>query len=668
MSISNSKIGSLLSKTKDKISSFISEVIYKPSEPLTEINSILAKNQYLKKNNTIDLYRSDYIPYKKNISNSFQNIEKDIHSNILGQKTSRTNFNEISRKINIPNDKRYHKSLLENSLDSIRNEIRQKREENIIRMNELSNKKDKLNDFFYDENNNKGKFTSIFNSNISKKINNNDDDINLDENEQNIFNSNSKNDYSNSLQENSFLDKTNLKRKFNPDFICSDINESFSINSKIKKKKIDKNMIIIQKQTEFAFKYNKEEKTSKDVKVLFGSPKEDIKSEFFSNNAIFGLKPVEKKEEKTIKNDSKEINKEPKIKFGSPKEPIISQPLSNNFSFGVKKEQKEEKKEETRNVLFGVPKESIKYEPLMVDPKFGFENKENNNKENKKEIKEEKKDKVLFETPKENDCKNKNLPLKATFTFEIKKEEENPLEQNKTLASSDNLFLNKIEDKINNNKKDSKDENNNPFINVQSKNNLFDNNSEEQSSNLFSLIPRQEPTNLTTESNFLGNEKAPVKSIFGELGLFGKKETNEDKKENKPFSLFGESKLINSTNNSSLFGDKGEKNDKDKKESLFGSSTIFNNKKNDNNKISLFGDSNINNSTSLFKTENVHSEKKHSLFEFNNDNKNNSLFGNINNDKNSTLFGSKETFNNKSLFGENNNSLFGNLNDDKNKL
>ena len=225
MSFSNSKLSNILSKTKDKISSFISDVLYQPKNSYSEINSFLNKNHNKNKSNRIDLYRSDYIPFKNN-NNSFLNFEKKEYPNFLGQKTLRSSDSNSFRKINIPNDKRYHKSLLETSLDKIRNEIRQKREENIQRMNELNNKSDKLNEFFNDENNNKGKFTSmLFKSNDK---NNADNGINLNENEENIYSTNSKKDFNNSYNEISYFNKSQLKRTFDEELIKSDINESFS--------------------------------------------------------------------------------------------------------------------------------------------------------------------------------------------------------------------------------------------------------------------------------------------------------------------------------------------------------------------------------------------------------------------------------------------------------
>jgi hypothetical protein len=329
MSYSNSNIKNFLNNTRDKISSFISDALYSPPNNIYQINSSISKP--FSKSYSIDLYRSDYIPLKKNINNSQLNYERNEYSNLLGLKTSRSNnsINQIKR-INIPNDKRYHKSLLESSLDQIRNEIRQKKEENIIRMNELNNKKDKLNDFFHNENNNKGKFTSIFSDN---NVNNKDDNsINLDENVNNSI-----------LKNENLIIKNNLKREFNTEFICSDINESFSINTKNKKKKLDENTI--QKQTEFAFnininKANIEPKNDiNDNKTLFKAPKDIVITQPISSDFSFGFNQEQKDEEKKSKNKNKkqEENKEQKVLFGAPKEPILSEPLSSVISFGVKK-------------------------------------------------------------------------------------------------------------------------------------------------------------------------------------------------------------------------------------------------------------------------------------------------------------------------------------------
>ena len=184
----------------------------------------------------------------------------------------------------------------------------------------------------------------------------------MDENENNIFHTNSKNDNNNSFLENSFIDKSNLKRKFNTDFICSSINESFSLNSNIKRKKLDEiNNSIIQKQIEFAFKAQKD---NYDDERIIGVPKKEIKSKLFQNDSKFGEKTQKKKKKKKLNKGEEEQ----KIIFGVPKEPIISEPLPDNICFGVKKEEKKEKKEEKKEEiihnLFGAQKEDIKSESL----------------------------------------------------------------------------------------------------------------------------------------------------------------------------------------------------------------------------------------------------------------------------------------------------------------
>ena len=160
MSLSNSNVNNFLNKAKGKIYSFISNIKYSPYDSNLNINSSLYKPKTLSKVKTIDLYRSDYIPIKKTNNNLMLNFDKSF----LGKKTflSNDNNNNINndnnnnkqeRKINITNDKRYHKSLLENSLEKIKSEIRQKREDNILRMNQLNDKKDELNNYFQDKNN-----------------------------------------------------------------------------------------------------------------------------------------------------------------------------------------------------------------------------------------------------------------------------------------------------------------------------------------------------------------------------------------------------------------------------------------------------------------------------------------------------------------------------------
>ena len=648
MSFSNSKFGNILSKTKDKISSFISDVLYKPQNTYSEINSFLNNNKISNKSNKIDLYRSDYIPSKYNDNNSFLKFESKEYPNFLGQKTLRTNDISSFRKINIPNDKRYHKSLLESSLDKIRNEIRHKREENIQRMNELNNKSDKLNDFFNNESNNKGKFTSMFKTNDK---NNNSNSINLNENEENIYNTN------NSFNEISYLNKSDLKRTFNEDLIKSDINESFSFYAKNKKKKLDYKIISIQKQTEFAFNVNNKINDN-NVKITFGVPKEEIKYEPISDKAIFGVNPIFNKEEQKSDFDNKEKNKEEKksvfdneekVIFGAPKEPIISKPLSDVVSFGFKKNKKKKQEKKNINILFGAPKEIINSEPSMEMPKFGLIEKEEKKEENKKD---ENNDKILLKPLNDKKEIDSHITLKPAITFGINKDEENKKENNKSLLSPSNPFLMNYD-----NEKEKDKEIVNPFKNDKSENNLFNNSTEKESSNLF-LNNKDKKTKVisinavdTSSSPFDTKEQGNRDTLFGNIGIFGNLKNDEKKDENRTNSLFGDSNLIN--NKGSLFG-----NMNDKDNSLFGknknedSNLLTKEEKNDDKKISLFGNNKNSNSTSLFQNINT-------------DNNNSSLFGNSNNNNDFSLFGQGSK---TSLFGNNNNSsLFGNESNDKNK-
>ena len=82
MSFSNSELNNFLSRTKDKISSFISNALYSPINPFYKYNSTLATNKNQNKSYSIDLYRSDYIPFKKKLYNSTINSEKDIYSRL----------------------------------------------------------------------------------------------------------------------------------------------------------------------------------------------------------------------------------------------------------------------------------------------------------------------------------------------------------------------------------------------------------------------------------------------------------------------------------------------------------------------------------------------------------------------------------------------------------
>ena len=144
--------------------------------------------------------------------------------NFLGYKLNR-NPSLNNNKIFIPNEKRYHKSLLETSLEKIRNEIKQKRFENSNRMNELNEKASNLNNYFKNKEF-KGKYIGNFSNNIEIKNNNilNNNLIELKETE--------KYNYKNETNINS-----RNNRIFDKNFIFFDINKSFSIIPNKRKKK-----------------------------------------------------------------------------------------------------------------------------------------------------------------------------------------------------------------------------------------------------------------------------------------------------------------------------------------------------------------------------------------------------------------------------------------------
>ena len=168
MSLNYSNKNNFLSSSKGKISNFIPNIQYSKNiqSSLDAPNSFLFKrnitssyfnkeinfNNNLNKTNldnsrNIDFYRNDYI----------SNME-DKSQNFLGKKLNRDeNIKKNISKINIPNDKRYHKTLIQDSLEKIRNEIKQKRLENINRMSELNERANKL-DVYFRNNNNKGKY------------------------------------------------------------------------------------------------------------------------------------------------------------------------------------------------------------------------------------------------------------------------------------------------------------------------------------------------------------------------------------------------------------------------------------------------------------------------------------------------------------------------------
>ncbi len=142
-----------------------------------------------------------------------------------------------------------------------------------------------------------------------------------------------------------------------------------------------------------------------------------------------------------------------------------------------------------------------------------------------------------------------------------------------------------------------------------------------------------------------------------------KQEKEEEKKDNKKEeknNLKNEEKKEETKPNLLLFGQSTSTN-----QSLFG--TIGNNKTNNNNSTSLFGNKDNNNSTSLF--SNINNNNSTSLFGKKDNNNSTSLFSNTNNNNSTSLFGNKDNNNSKSLFSNINNnnstSLFGNKDNEK---
>ena len=97
--------------------------------------------------------------------------------------------------------------------------------------------------------------------------------------------------------------------------------------------------------------------------------------------------------------------------------------------------------------------------------------------------------------------------------------------------------------------------------NIFQKSNLIgNNNGEEKSSNLFFNNDKKETKSITINavdtSNSLFNTKEEDKKthLFGDVGFFGKTDNNKENQDNKTTSLFGTSNLFNNTKNESLFG------------------------------------------------------------------------------------------------------------------
>ena len=723
MSLNDSKYNNFYNTSKGKITSFISGIQYSPNnQPFLTFQNPMINLRKTKLNNLdnstpVDLYRSDYILKKRNNTSYIEDSSK----NLLGNKMNRTSEN--NNKVKIPSDNRYHKSLLQTSLEKIRSEIRQKRLENSNRLNEINLRADNLNDFFKNKNN-AGKYTGIFNDN-EKVINIDISNINIELKEK----------------------EDNKKiRKFDNDLICFNIHDSFSINSN-KKKKLDP-VFVEQRQSEFAYNNknsninkenknenlnkdekskNKKEEIKSDKKVLFGAPKEVAKVEPLSKNITFGVKTkIEESKINENKNKDNTLNQKDasgatkievksapllnKVTFGCSKTEVTSAPLSSNVTFGfVSKEatKMEEKNDNKNNSIFGPPKDNNL---------FGEKKEENKKRES------------LFKgNPFINNNEEKNI--KNPFLINVKKEENKKTESLfKSNDNTSNIFnkKNKEDDltESNKNKKKKIEENNTTSLFGEKKPNLFTNTEKEtktvsinavntagslfgndnnKSTNLFGgFIPKKEETKPEEKKNlfapkvglFSGN--SDVKSIFGN--------TNEKKDENNK-SLFGNSEnksvgLFESGNKEpvkvNLFGasnlffnNKNDDNIKDKKGGLFGDTGIFSKKENNDNQKSLFGniplfmnnndnknslfinkDSSNNNPNSSSNDKDGKGENKPSLFGNTGSNDTKSLFGTGSNDTKS-LFGNTNNNDNKSLFGNggnnDNKSLFGNVGNNDNK-
>ena len=557
MSLNNSRITSFLNTSKDI-----------PNSLHSDLNTSKLCN--IENTRRTDLYRSDYIlPLKRTFTSYVENNPQ----NFLGHKLNRNNDSNKGNKVLIPNDKRYHRTLLQTSLEKIRNEIKQKRIENANRMNELNEKAINLNENYRNKNrNNINQYIGDFKIKIENcyKNNINNNTISLKETETNKSN-----------------------RIFDKDMIYFDLNESFSINNNKIKKIEPQNIFIPQRQNEFSYKHNNKNNNSSNIitkndnndnnKVLFGAPKNTISTTPLSNNFTFGVNPIkknnnkeslfdnnkEKKIEKTSlfdtktenkkenleKNDKKENknkeNKENKILFGAPKEYTKTTPLSNNFSFGLKPKIEEKKievenKKEEQKVKFGCPTTEVISQPLSSNVTFGFvaKKEEPKKEEIKKEEPKTEKSAVIFGAPKDNNLPAYQ-PLSDKVTFGFKKEEN---KENKPLFKGD-LFPNT--------------KNENKQIS------LFDSNkkNEEEKNKPKSLFSSTPTTNLfqTTENKDtlfnLSNKKKKIEDSNNNKSLFeGEKKvgnlfTNTDK-ETKVVS-------INAINTSgSLFGNDEKKKNK----------------------------------------------------------------------------------------------------------
>ena len=651
-----------------------------------------------------EAYRTDYIPIKKNYIYMENNSQ-----NFLGHKLNR-NPQINNNKIIIPNEKRYHMSLLETSLEKIRNEIRQKRFENSNRMKELNEKESNLNDYFKNKDF-KGKYIGNFNNKVEIKNSNNSLNSNADKN---LIELKETDTYNNkkATNINTIINSKN-NRIFDKELIFFDINESFSINPNKRKKLDSQNNFIVQKQNEFVFNnnrlnFNDNIKNNKKLNISFGNDdnkllllntKESINSNPISNNLSFGLnqtknnnKTKEEENKKSlfeenkekIKSENKNIN-ENKILFGAPKENISIAPLSNNFSFGFKKDEKNENIQIINNtnkqkVVFGAPKTNIVIKPLSDKVSFGIDNKNKNSK--------------IFGVPKDSNS-SPYQPLSNNFSFGLKKEDEKESKnENKNLFKA-NPFSNDNKSSENNNESN-KNDNNKKIKSLFEKNNSIN-----------KILEKQEKKEIFEESNKKkkteeGNNENRSNNLFGENKLSNNLFINTEKETkvvsinavNTSGSIFGNNSSnqisfgfpIDQKDNNSIKENIDVKENKDifgGRNNLFGKTLekIDNDKKESNNiKLGLFGNTKENESNKnikLFSSEINYDSSN------NNQNKNGGLFGEIGifstkgkNDNAISLFGNNSLIENNnenktSLFGnntDNKTSLFGNNTDNKTSL
>ena len=649
MSLNDSNYNNFYNTAKGKITSFISGIKYSSNnQPILNIQNPSSNLRQTKLYNTtpIDYYRSDYIPIRRNYTSHFDNNS----NNLLGNKINRTSEN--NNKIKIPSENRYHKSLLQTSLETIRNEIRQKRLENSKRLNEINQRANSLNDYFNSKNNT-GKYLGIINNN-DELMSRNSKNIELEEKEENS-----------NINDKLFVNNNNI-RKFDNDLIYFYNQESFCISGN-EREKLDP-IFIEQRQSEFAYNniktniipekksINKIGKNKTSNIIFFGAPKDDVKIAPLSNNFTFGIKPnLNQSQNKSLfgsNENKKEESKSNKVLlFGAPKENIKVEPLSNKVTFGFKFKEEKSKLNENNNednsnsqkvafdtpkteltsslksdkVTFGCPKTEITYSPLSSNVTFGVVSK----KEKKIEEKKDNKKDSIFGIPKDNNSLT-SQPLSNIVSFGVKKEESQKETKINDSVLKGSLFSNNIQEK-----------------NTTS---LFGNTDKEENKKIESLFKSNNTSNIFNKeddkSKFIYLKKKKIEEN-NNISLFGDKKPNlfaNTEKETKTVSinaintsgsLFG-----NDNNQTSLFGNFNSKKEENKNEgqkSLFGNNFNFEPKlgqiSGKSEVKSLFGDNN-----------DKKSENNRGLFNFN-EKQSVGIFDNANNkneenkDKKVGLFG-----------------------------